>query len=385
MMDHLVDERYMKRALALAERGRLYVSPNPMVGAVLVKDGRVIGEGYHRAFGKPHAEVEAIRDAVNRGESPAAATLYVTLEPCCHHGKTPPCTEAIVSAGIARVVCACADPNSLVNGKGFRSLESARVECCRGILDDETHRLNEKYFTYTSTGNPFVMVKIAATLDGKVASAVGLRTHITGEKSLRYVHRLRSEYDAIMVGSGTVLTDNPRLTCRQVKGGRLPIRVIVNTRGDLSPEFKVFDKTDGAGRILVTTKIITDAAVENFTSRGVKVVITGSNEGRVDLESTLKELGRSGISSVLAEAGPRLAGALFKHSLVNKACFCLAPMIFGSGSALPALDGVSFGLPGHLEAPHLTDIKISRFGHDVAVEGRVISQKVRTEKVEEIP
>ena len=381
MMDYSADERYMKRALALAGRGRLYVSPNPMVGAVMVKDGRVIGEGYHRAFGKPHAEVEAIRDAANRGYSPSGATLYVTLEPCCHHGKTPPCTEAIVAAGIARVVCACADPNPLVNGKGFRYLESAGVECCWGILDDDARRLNEKYFTYTTTGYPFVMVKIAATLDGKVTSAGGLRTYITGEKTLRYVHRLRSEYEAIMVGSGTVLTDNPRLTCRQVKGGRLPIRVIVNTGGDLSPEFKVFDATDDARRILVTTEKITDAAVENFTNRGVKVLITGSTEGLVDLESTLKELGRFGISSVLAETGPRLAGALFKHSLVNKACFCLAPMILGSGSALPAVDGVSFGLLGHPEAPHLTDLKIRRLGCDMALEGKVVSQKVRVEGI----
>ena len=367
----------MKRALTLAQRGRLYVSPNPMVGAVVVRDGRILGEGYHRGFGKAHAEREAIGDAEHRGESLHEAVLYVTLEPCCHHGKTPPCTDAVLSSCISSVVCSVLDPNPLVSGRGVEMLRKAGIVCRTGLCEKAARELNEKYFTFMSTGRPFVFLKVAVSLDGHVSAQRGTRTILTGKRAQRYVHRLRSEYEVILVGSGTARIDDPQLTCRGIREGRQPIRAVVNTRADLPPNLKIFND-DGISRVLITGEEVSDNAVGKYTNRGVEIVRVPLKNGLLDLADALDELGRRDFTSVLIEAGPTLAGSLLKARLVDRVCVCYAPLILGSDSAVPVVGGAAFGTIEHPSAPALEDIIIHRLDPDIVVEGRVTARTVKT-------
>jgi len=369
--------RYMKRALTLAQRGRLYVSPNPMVGAVIMRDGRIIGEGYHRGFGKAHAEIEAIGDAEHRGESLCGAVLYVTLEPCCHHGKTPPCTDAVISSGISSVVCSVLDPNPLVNGRGVETLRKAGIVCRTGLCEKAARELNEKYFTFMSTGRPFVFLKVAVSLDGHVAAQRGTRTILTGKRAQRYVHRLRSEYEVILVGSGTALIDDPQLTCRGIREGRHPVRVALSTRADLPPDLKMFND-DGIRRVVVFGEGVSDDAAGKYTNRGVEMARVPLKNGLIDLAAALDELGRRDFTSVLIEAGPTLAGSLLKARLVDRVCVCFAPVILGSDSAVPVVGGAAFGTIEHPSAPALQDVIIHRLDPDIAVEGRVTNRTVKT-------
>lgn len=361
------DEQFMDRALALAERGLGRTRPNPAVGAVVVRDGRVVGEGYHAAAGQPHAEVLALRQA---GEAARGATLYVTLEPCCHFGRTPPCTREIIGAGIARVVAAMLDPNPRVAGRGAEELRRAGIDVQVGCREREARRLNEAFCKYITTGIPFVTYKAALSLDGKVATAGGDSRWISGEESRRLVHRLRDRYDAVMVGIGTVLADDPLLTCR-LDGGRDPVRVVVDSRGRLPPGARLLHSGSPAPTLVATTAAVpreARAALEAIP--GVEVVELSSRDGRVDPGALLRALGEREITSVLLEGGPTLAASLLEGGWVDKVMFFLAPLLVGGVQAPSALGGAGAARLG--EARRLRDVVVERVAEDILVTAYVV-------------
>lgn len=352
----------MDRALALAERAAGRTSPNPMVGAVVVRDGRVVGEGYHAAAGQPHAEVVALRQA---GEAARGATLYVTLEPCCHYGRTPPCTREVIGAGVTRVVAAMLDPNPRVAGRGVEELRRAGVEVRVGCREEEARRLNEAFCKYITTGVPFVTYKAALSLDGKVATAGGDSRWISGEESRGLVHRLRDRYDAVMVGVGTVLADDPLLTCR-LEGGRDPVRVVVDSRGRLPLNARLLHSGSRARTLVTTTAAMpgeTRAALEAIP--GVEVMEVASSGGRVDPEALLRALGEREITSVLLEGGPTLAASMLAGGWVDKIMFFLAPLLVGGARAPSPLGGEGVARLG--DARRLRDVRVERVGEDILV------------------
>ena len=318
----------MRLALRLARKGEGYVSPNPLVGAVIVRDGRIIAEGYHRRYGENHAEINAIETAT---EPIAGATFYITLEPCSHYGRTPPCVDALIACRPGRVVIGTVDPNPKVSGKGIQALERHGIETTIGVLAEACRQLNEVFFKYITTGIPFVTVKFAQTLDGRIATATGHSRWISSPPSLRFAHRLRSLHDAILVGSGTVLMDNPELTCRLVRG-RNPRRIVVDSRLRSSPEARTFQETKGAPTIAATTR---KAPVERrrlFEAKGIEVLETEEDPaGRVDLRALLTVLGRKEISSILVEGGAAVITTFLKENLADRLIVILAPKIAGEG------------------------------------------------------
>ena len=309
----------MRRALALAAQGLGRTSPNPVVGAVVVREGAVVGEGWHHAAGLPHAEVEALRAA---GEAARGATVYVTLEPCSHFGRTPPCTGALIEAGVARVVYACPDCDERCAGKADALLQAAAISTQCGPLGAEALRLNEAYYKFKRTGRPFLTLKLALTLDGRCATRTGDSQWITSEESRRRVHEMRDQADAVMVGSGTVLADSPRLTVRLVepRDGRQPVRVVLAPEG-LAPDQPMLQEP---GRTIVFTGPEARGAE---ASEAVEVVRLAAGEGRLDLEEVLAELGWRNIMSVLLEGGPTLAGRFLEQGLVDKLVFFYAPKL----------------------------------------------------------
>jgi len=335
-----------------------------MVGACVVRDGKIAGCGFHRRAGTPHAEVHALRDA---GEQARGATLYVNLEPCCHHGRTGPCTEAVIQAGIARVVVAMADPNPLVAGKGIRALQDAGIEVTLGVLEDEARELNEVFIKYITTGLPFVVAKAAVSLDGKIATRTGRSKWITGEAARAYGHRLRDWYDAIMVGIGTVLADDPSLTTRLPGGGgRDPVRVIVDSQARTPLKARVLTQPSGAATLIATTAGASPARVELLRQAGAKVLVAGAGP-RVDLAGLLKILVQEGITSVLIEGGAAIHGSALAERIVDKAAWFIAPIIIGGRDAPGAVGGEGVNDPS--EAAELERLKISRLGPDICVEG----------------
>jgi diaminohydroxyphosphoribosylaminopyrimidine deaminase/5-amino-6-(5-phosphoribosylamino)uracil reductase len=324
------DERFMRRALDLAQNGRYTVSPNPLVGCVIVRDGAIIGEGWHRRAGEPHAEVEALRDCDARG-----ATMYVTLEPCCHYGRTSPCTDAVIAAGISRVVIATQDPNELVNGCGIEALRGAGIDVTLGVFEAEARRLNEKFIWSVTQKMPFVLVKAAITLDGKLATVARESQWITSETARRIGLSLREEYDAILVGSGTVKSDNPRLTRRLGLAGEATpwTRIVLDGDGEVPPHAQIL--ADGGRTILFTSR------PELYTSApGLEIVRTN---GRAALDSVLGELHARGIQSVMIEGGAVVHSEIIRRGLWQKMVLFVAPMIVG-GAEAPAIlghDGVS--------------------------------------------
>lgn len=358
------DEKYIERCLELARQGRGRVSPNPLVGCVLVRDGRVIAEGYHQRFGGPHAEVVALRKA---GDSARGATLYVNLEPCSHHGKTPPCTEAIIAAGVKRVVASIKDPNPFIAGSGFTTLRKAGIQVRVGVLRNEAAALNEKFVTFMKTGFPFVGVKVAQTLDGKIADTSGHSKWITGDEARTYVHQLRTEYDAILVGAGTVQRDNPELTVRRVQG-RNPLRVVLDGRLSVKASAKVFN-TRKAGTVVLTSALAMKKyprKVGQLTMQGVDVL---SVERGTDLhpEGVLAILGEMNISSVLLEGGARTISRFLEENLIHKVHCFIAPKILGVG-----LDGWMLQRGRRLDrAIQLKKIKLKMVGEDLLLEGRI--------------
>jgi len=365
------DRNYMALALSLAERGRGTTSPNPMVGAVIVHGGVVVGQGWHERVGYEHAEVAAIREA---GGNARGATLYVTMEPCCHHGKTPPCSDAVANSGITRVVAAMTDPNPLVCGGGFAYLRLGGIEIESGVLEDRAMKLNEAYLKHIRTGTPFLTLKLAVTLDGRIAARDGSSRWITGPEAHKRVHRMRAWSDAVMVGAGTVAADDPLLTVREVEG-KNPVRIILDARLRTPPDARVYDRVPqnvqkhfggpGGGAIVFAEDSADPARVEALKRGGVEVVNVDAPGGRVDLNEVMKVLGGRGMTSVLCEGGRAVASSILLGRIADRLAFFIAPKIIGDG--LDAVGDIGIGSMGR--ALVLRDPEIEVLGKDVLVAG----------------
>lgn len=363
-MSQKTDERFMGRALALARKGMGRTSPNPMVGCVIVRDGVIVGEGWHRRAGGPHAEVEALRMA---GGNARGGDLFVTLEPCSHHGRTPPCCEAIVEAGIRRVVAAVIDPNPLVSGRGVAYLREHGVETVVGVMEEEARFLNWVFFRRMTSGLPQVILKSAATLDGFVAASTGDSRWITGEAARLRAHRLRGRSDAVMVGVGTVIADDPLLTCRLPRG-RNPMRVVVDSNLR-TPVDSQLVRTASMIPTLVAAATPDPERLEALQDAGMEVGLFPGPGGKVDLRALLIHLGGRDVASVLVEGGPRLAGALLAERLVDRIAFFYAPKILGK-TGIPMLAGPPSNRID--EALRVEGLSVTRVGPDLLLEGKVV-------------
>ena len=364
------DEKFMKLALSLAEKGRGYVNPNPLVGAVIVKDGKVIGEGYHTAFGKPHAEIEAINSAT---EDIKGATMYVTLEPCCHQGKTPPCTEAIIKNQLARVVVATTDPNPLVSGSGIEKLKQSNIEITVGVLEEMAKIQNEVFIHYMTTNLPFTILKYAMSLDGKIACHTGDSKWITSEKSRTDVHRLRSSLSAVVTGIGTILSDDASLNVRLIDSkGKEPHRIVVDSAARISLDAKILNLDSKSDTYIAVTEAASDEKLRKLEDYGAKIIMTKSKDGKVDLEELWKELGFLGMDSILIEAGEQLNAALLEAKLVNKIRAYIAPKIIGGTNAKSPIGG--YGATNMSEVINLKSMNFTHVENDFVVEGYLCSQ-----------
>lgn len=352
----------MRRALALAKKGEGYTRPNPLVGAVLVKDGRIVAEAHHERFGGPHAEILALSQA---GEKARAAELYVNLEPCVDFPgkKNPSCTEAIIQAGIKKVVIATRDPNPKVFGRGIARLRAAGIEVVEGVLAEEARKLNEVFFHWIRTGLPFVVLKLAMTLDGKIGSYAKKSKWITGREARRMVHELRRRYAAVLVGANTVLSDDPELTVRKVDGPQ-PLRIILDTHGRIPISARVFS---GQGQAVVATVDMPPEKEEALRAKGVEVLRVPDKEGQVDLCRLLVVLGGRGVDSALVEGGAEVAWSFLSQGLVQKLVFFYAPLILGGKEAVPAVAGQGFPEPS--QGIRVREISVDRVGQDIVVVG----------------
>lgn len=358
------DEQFMHLALQLAQRGCGWTAPNPMVGAVVVKGGRIIGQGWHQRYGEPHAERNALAACT---EDPRGATLYVTLEPCCHHGKQPPCTEAILAAGIAHVVVGSDDPNPLVAGKGIRQLRDHGVTVTEHCLQGECDRLNEVFFHYIQTKRPFVVLKYAMTLDGKIAAYTGASQWITGETARNHVQQQRHRYRGIMVGVGTVLTDNPRLTCR-LPGGRSPARIICDTHLRTPLDANVVTTAQETPTILATC--CTDPERQRpYEAAGCQVLCVEEQDGHVNLPQLMERLGEMQLDSILLEGGGTLNWAALESGIVQKVQAYVAPKLLGGRTAKTPVEGT--GVPTPDQAFLLRNSRITQLGEDFLIESEV--------------
>ena len=370
--DPAVDVQYMQQALELARGGLGFVSPNPLVGCVLVKDGAIVGRGYHQRFGGPHAEVYALQEAGPQGRG---AVLYVNLEPCSHMGKTPPCADAVIQAGVSRVVVALRDPNPLVAGTGLARLAAAGIAITVGVCAEAAHKLNETFVKYITTRRPFVTLKSAITLDGKIATRTGVSQWITGELARQEGHRLRHAADAILVGIGTVLQDDPQLTTRLPDGlGVNPLRVIVDSTLRIPLQAQVIDVASDRRTLIVTTARAPMTHREALCTRGVEVVcLPAYSDGWVDLEALFRYLGERGVASVLVEGGATLSATLLRRRLVDKVLLFVAPKIIGG-------DGISVVGPCGVETMeqviNLRDVVSQRLGNDVLLEAYCTTEVV---------
>ncbi len=358
------DEYYIRKALNLARRGLGKTSPNPMVGALIVRDGEVIGQGYHRRYGGDHAEINAIQDA--RGNI-SGATVYVTLEPCCHHRKkTPPCLDTLLKYNPERVVIGTVDPNPQVNGRSIEVLRERGIETKVGVLSEECYRLNEVYFKYIRTGIPFVTLKFAQTLDGRIASTTGDSRWISSEPSLKLAHRLRSLHDAVLVGVGTVLSDDPQLTVRQVEG-RNPLRIVTDSRLRIPLSSKILRDQQIAPTIIATTSQADRGKLSSLTQMGIEILMVEEDkEGKVDPEELLKKLGQRDFSSILVEGGATLITSFIRQKLADRFVVILGPKIMGKG-----IDAVGdLGISAVEGALKLSFVRTYRSGEDLIIEAR---------------
>lgn len=352
------DKQFMKLAIELAKKRRGLTHPNPTVGAVIVKDNKVIGQGFHLKAGLPHAEREAIRDAKTKGFDIKGSTMYVTLEPCCHHGRTPPCTDAIIEEGIREVVIATLDPNPLVAGKGVEVLKQSGIDVKVGVLEKEAAELNEDFFVYITKKRPFVHLKIAQTVDGKIATKTGSSKWITSEKSRKYVHKLRAQATAIMVGKNTVLEDNPSLTVRGIKVERQPYRIVLDKNLDISLKYNIF-KPDT--KVFVITSEEVDGSRFNGVEN-VKLIKLPLQDGRFKLNDILSKLYGEGIVHLFVEGGKDLFSQFIRENLWDRMSLFIAPKLIGE-------DGISS--IGSLDVEDISQVKefkierIKRFDKDV--------------------
>lgn len=330
----------MERAIELAKRARGFTSPNPMVGAVIVKDGRVIGEGYHERCGELHAERNALASLT---ESAEGATIYVTLEPCCHYGKTPPCTEAIIEHKLAKVVIGSRDPNPLVSGKGAAILRKAGIEVVEDFMREECDAINPIFFHYITTKRPYVAMKYAMTMDGKIATRTGASKWITGEATRNHVQTLRHAYKGIMVGIGTVLADNPMLNCR-MQGGIDPVRIVCDTHLRIPMDCQIVQTADTIETILATSTNEKEK-IDQLIKKGVQILQIPEKDGCIDLNLLMQTLGEKGIDSILLEGGGRLNDSFLREKLIQKAYVYLAPKIFGGEDAKTPVEGIGISLP----------------------------------------
>ncbi|MDP8298889.1 MAG: bifunctional diaminohydroxyphosphoribosylaminopyrimidine deaminase/5-amino-6-(5-phosphoribosylamino)uracil reductase RibD [Candidatus Tantalella remota] len=365
---------YMEEALKLAAKATDRTYPNPMVGALIVKSGKVVGAGYHRRAGEPHAEVNAIREASAKCRN---ATLFVTLEPCDHFGKTPPCTEAVISSGIKEVVIAMRDPNPLNSGRGIRRLKKAGITVITGILEQEAKYFNRKYIKYITEDLPYVTLKLAQSVDGKIAARNGTSRWISSETSRAAVRKMRKVYDAIMVGAGTVAKDDPLLLAEEGKSSRT-VRVIVDSRLRIFQTAKVIKTAKKSPVIIGTTELAPAGKIKKLNALpNVEVVVQKSKKGRVPLRSFLKELAGKGIVNILSEGGGELSGSLLDESLADEAIFFIAPILLGGEASSVKGKGVS----DISKAISLEDVSIRPSGGDIFLRGRISKKGIGKRQV----
>ena len=366
-----IDEKYMRLALHLAKRGMGKTNPNPMVGAVVVRGRDIVGRGYHHQAGEPHAEILALQEA---GEKARGATLYLNLEPCDHFGRTPPCTRAILDAGIGRVVAGMKDPNPLVSGRGIQRLKRAGIKVDVGILEKQCRELNAPFCKHITNRTPFVTLKAAVSLDGKVATKSGDSRWVSGEVSRAYVHRLRSTTDAVMVGIGTVLEDDPLLNVRLpgIKNARHPLRIIVDSRLRIPFHSQIVRTAEKYRTLVATTRVASIFKIERLKKTPVEVIVVKSDaDGRVNLKALMKELGRRGILSILLEGGPTLNASALREKVVDRVLLFMAPRIIG-GEKAPGMIGGGGSLRIRDTQP-IKILKIRRVGPDLMIEGALFS------------
>ncbi len=359
-------EKFMKAALGFARKGLGKTSPNPAVGAVIARRGQVVAAGFHRKAGGAHAEVEALNQL--RGKARRGDTLYVTLEPCNHFGRTPPCTQAILEKGIRKVVVGMRDPNPHVTGGGCDYLSGQGVEVVTGVLEEECRRLNEWFVTYVTKGRPFVIAKTALTLDGWTATSTGHSRWVTNEQSREWVHRLRHQVDGILVGVGTVMADDPLLNTRLKKGrGKDPVRIIVDTHLRIPVNARVLAHPHGSETLIAVSEDVPPRHLERLKTKGISFLVCPKKEGRIDLIALMDMLGKRSITSVLLEGGATLMGAMIREKLVDKFCIFKAPKILGGSDGRPMALGQG---PSKMDQSiPLKDIRIKRFGDDLLITG----------------
>lgn len=358
---------YMRIAMELAQKGIGYVSPNPLVGAVIVKDGLIIGEGYHEVYGGPHAEINAFNNAT---DDVRESTMYVTLEPCSHYGKTPPCANAIVQKGISKVVIGMKDPNPIVSGRGIKILKDNGIEVVTGILEQEIKELNEIFIKYITTKLPFCILKTAMTLDGKIAAFTGDSKWITNEKSREYVHQLRHRMSAIMVGIGTVLADDPLLTTRlKNEKGSNPVRIIVDSNGRIPLDSQILSTALDVKTVIAVTEKADNHKIEAILKKGAEVLKVPVKDNKVDLRWLVKVLGEKGIDSLLIEGGSSLNFSALNEGIVDEIISFIAPKIIGGDTAKTPVGGS--GKEYIRNAFMLENIKVSRFDDDIMIKAYI--------------
>ena len=358
------DRQYMKMALELAQKGMGFTAPNPMVGAVIVKNGRIIGQGYHRKYGGLHAEREALAACT---EEPEGASIYVTLEPCCHYGKQPPCVNAILEAGIRRVIIGSSDPNPLVAGKGIRILKDHGIEVTENILKEECDKLNEAFFYYIQNKKPYVVMKYAMTMDGKIAAYTGESKWVTGEAARIHVQEQRLKYTGIMVGVGTVLADDPMLTCR-LENSRNPVRIICDSHLRTPLTSKIVRTAKTIPTILASSSK-DQQKIKNYEELGCQVLYVPEKNGHIDLNRLMELLGAAKIDSILLEGGGSLNWSALESGIVQKVQTYIAPKLFGGEEAKTPVEGKGF--PDPASAVLLKNSEIIRLGDDFLIESEV--------------
>ncbi len=374
------DIKFMKEALSLAIKAEGLTSPNPLVGAILVKGNKIIGRGYHKKAGSPHAEIIAIRSAKNKTKG---ATLYINLEPCVHFGRTPPCAPEIIKARIKRVVIAMQDPNPLVKGKGITKLKSAGINVQTGILEQEAKSINEAYIKYITKKMPFVMLKWAMSVDGKIATYTGDSKWISHESSRDFTHKLRGKLDAVLIGIKTLLKDNPQLTTHG-KGVKEPKRIIVDGKGEIPLDCNLLktkglpanlpakvlvegDSVEGGRVIIATTNKISKEKIEGLEKRGVEIIVTRSEDGRVNLKELMIELAKQEITSIFVEGGGTIIASFIEKDLADKLIVFVSPVIIGGKNAISPVEGK--GIAKIADAIKVRDFSTRKIGEDIIIEG----------------
>ncbi len=358
------DKFFMKEAIKLAKKAKGYTHPNPTVGAVIVKDGKIIGKGYHKKAGMPHAEVEAIEDALSKKQSLEGATIYVTLEPCCHYGKTPPCTNAILNTGIKRVVIATLDPNPKVSGKGVQILRNSGLDVKVGVLEDEAKQLNEDFFVFIKEKRPFIHLKWAQSIDGKISTFTGSSKWITGKKARKHVHKMRKQATAVMVGTNTALKDNPSLTVRYVKSQKQPVRVLIDKKLIIPDNYNILN--EDTKTIIFTSELADKSKLERLAKRShIEIIQLPLKNDKFAIDDILKNLYERDIVHLLIEGGKDIITDFIRNRLFDKISVFIAPKIIGE-------EGVScvgkLGIDDINKAVKLKKNSVKTFGEDVLLE-----------------